>query len=203
MELAKFEDLVVLHVPDASSLVIEHAVRQAVVRFMRESQVAVDTCCLKTQCGVPEYPVVLPACHALISVTGVEVDGDGFGLWRDEVDPFGGCHWNMDAHYPVVVLRHVPRQDDQRVNVRYTWAIARDGCDVPDVIYQRWGEAVKWGALADLFSMPKQEWSDAHGADRAEQFYQTELRRALNARWYNYSRRPLSIAARPFLAPRR
>lgn len=203
MELAKFENLVALHAPDASSVVVEHVVRQAIVRFMRESQVAVDTVCFETQCGVPEYPVVLPECRQLVSVTGVTFDDPVEALWRDEADPYAGGDWNMDEYHPVVILRYTPKQDGKRVVVRYTWAISRDGCDVPDAMYECWGEAVKWGALADLFSMPKQEWSSPADAMRAESFYQTELQRARNAKWHNYSRRAVTMAGRPFLSPRR
>lgn len=204
MELSKFENLVALHVPDASSVVVEHAIRQACVRFMRESQIAVGTTCVQTQCGVPEYPVTLPECHQLVAVTAVAVGAGGpSDLWFDDADPYSGGDWNMDEYHPVVILRRTPKRDGDNVTIRYVWALSRDGCDVPAALYEQWGEAIKWGALADLFSMPKQEWGSPADAMRAENIYQTELQRARNAKWHNYSRRPVSMVGRPFLRARR
>ena len=203
MQLSDLEDLVVLHVPDASSTVIQHALRQAIVRFARESQVLVDFICLKTQCGVPEYDVPLPDCRRLVSVTGVEVAQDGFRLWRDDGDPYNGCQWNMDEFHPVIILRQAPAKDDLRIEVRYVWSPAREGCVVPEEFFERWAEALKHATLADLFSMPKQEWSNPTGVQLHEHYYNVELGRAKAERWHNYSRRPLTIASRPFLGPRR
>lgn len=203
MNISNLEDLIVLHVPDASSMVLQHAIRQAAVRFAREAEVLVDYACLRTQCGVPEYDLPMPDCRRLVSVTGVEVACDGFNLWRDDGDAFNGCRWNMDEYHPIIVLRQAPARDDDRIDVRYVWAPAREECDIPEEFYERWAEAVKHAALADLFSMPKQEWSSPQSVTLHEHYYQVELGAARAKRWHNYSRRPLTIASRPFLGPRR
>lgn len=203
MNISKLEDLVVLHVPDAGPAVLQHALRQAVLRFARESEVLTDFACLQTQCGVPEYVVPVPDCRKLVAITAVEVATGGFGLWHDSPDPFSGDTWSVDAYHPVVVLRQTPARDGDRISIRYTWAPAREDCDVPEEIYERWAEAIKHAALADLFSMPKQEWAHLPSVTLHERYYQVELELARARRWTNYSGRPLSIASRPFLGPRR
>lgn len=202
--IGDFEDLIVLHVPDAPSAVMQHVLRHAITRFMRESQIFTDFMCLESQCGVPEYPLELPECRRLVGVEAVEVGKDA-DVSLSEIRPNAGkgWEWYMDSMYPVVVLLYPPKKDGEKIHVMYSWTIARDDCEVPDELYEIWAEAIKCAALADLFAMPSQEWSNLGLSRLYENYYSVELGLAKSRRWHNYSRGSGTVQSRPFLSPRR
>lgn len=206
MNIADLEDLVILHVPDASSVAIQHVLRHAVARFMRESQIFTDQVCVELQCGVPEYLIDLPECRQLVSVEKVVFGKDPHELGMMEVRPVTtpkGWDWHRDSMHPILVVHDVPSKDGETAQVMYSWSIRRDDCDLPPELYEQWAEAVKCAALADLFSMSKQEWGDPAMSRLYENYYQVELDHAKARRWLNYSRGPLRIHSRPFLPCKR
>lgn len=198
--VADLEDFVALYAPDAPSVVLQHVLREAIVRFMRESQIFQDEITVEAQCQVRDYPLVLPHCQQLVTIESVET-GEGCLQHPGAVTGAKFWDWHRDGMEPVLVMRWMPR-DGSLLVVRYAWAIARDDCELPRHLYEQWMEAVKCGALAELLRMPKQEWSNLGLADQYERFYNVELVKAKNRRWSNYSRGPMMMVNRPFLQPR-
>lgn len=195
--IADFEDFIVLHAGDAPSVVLQHVIREGIIRFMRESQVFHDTAEIRGQCGVADYPVETPACRQVVTIEDVKpAPGCGYGgptfvlgnAWR----------WRRDGMFAVVDFGG-PLSDRSVMEVTYAWAISRDDCDVPEEVYQRYMEAVKGAALAELFAMPEQEWTNPRLVGHWERVYHTELVKAKNSRWLNYSRGSVQIQSPPFL----
>lgn len=197
--VADLEDFIALHAPDAPSVVLQHVLREAVVRFMRESQIFQDQVEVEVQCQVLDYPLVLPHCQQLVTVESVEPAPGCPDIVRVSGAKF--WDWHRDSMEPVIVLTHGVRNNTKLI-VRYAWAISRDECELPRHLYEMWMEAVKGAALAELFAMPKQEWTAPALAVHWEQVYHVELVKAKNRRWSNYSRGPTVMVNRPFLSPR-
>lgn len=204
--VADFEDFIALDVPDAPSIVMQHVLREGIIRFMRESQIFQDDLTFEGQCGVSDYYLELPACQQLVTVESVvpapTCPGARYPLTA-VLDASGrkGWGWERDGMHPVILF-NMPLRDKARFEVRYAWAISRDDCDVPDELYEQWMEAVKAAALAQLYRMPKQEWFNPQMAADAEHTYSVELRKAKNRRWSGYARGPMMTVSRPFVGCR-
>lgn len=197
--IADFEDFIVLYAQDASSVVLQHVLREAIIRFMRESQLFTDTVVVPVQACVQDYPIELPGCRSLVSVEAVSMAGaDCVDFFDMRPTNMKFWEWHKDGRHDAIFLHQTPRKDGE-MHVRYVWTIQRDDCEVPDEVYEVWMEAVKQAALAELLSMPGQEWTNQEAAMRAESFYRVELSKAKNRRWSNYSRGPMMATGRAFL----
>lgn len=199
--VSDFEDFVVSYAQDAPSVVLQHAIRETVVKFMRETRVATDTYCINAQCGVTDYVVEMPDCSKLVAIENVEPDGGvwgGFRQFRNLPNPWA---WNKDDRFPVVIFGFSPREDAV-FHVTYSWTINRDGCDVPDFIYEEWMDAIKFGAAAELLAMPNQEWTNPQLAHMFADKYREERAAAKARKWHNYTQGPISMFAPSFLDPR-
>lgn len=215
--IADFVDFIVPHAPDVPEVVAQHAIREAIVRFMRETRIAVAELILPTQCNVPDYPLITPECRRLIQVEQVFVDKDDrpvitnfsgrvrpardFGTGGSGMHYFAGG-WRVehvgDEHDAAIVF-HGPPARDQFIKVHYSWAISRDDCAVPDFIYEEWMEAVRHAALYQLYIMAGQEWTNPSLAAHHEGAYQTERRRAKNRKWTSRSPAPIRARAPRFI----
>ena len=201
--VADFEDFITLSAPDAGSVVLQHVTREAIVRFMRESQIILDILCVEGQCGVVDYPLQMPECRNLVGIESVAIgDLSDITEFPEYATGVKFRDWHKDDRHNAIVLHHDPKEGTP-IRVLYSWAIQRDDCEVPDAIYEEWMEAVKAAALAELLLMPKQEWTSPGTAALQETRYQVELRRAKNRRWSNYSRGPLLMQGAPFIRSRR
>lgn len=196
--IADFEDFVVLHAQDAPSVALQHALREGIIRFMRESQIFHDTAEIKGQCGVADYPIETPACRQVVTVEDVR-PADGCGAGGPTFSMGSAWRWRRDGMHAVIDFGG-PLSDRSVFEVTYAWAISRDDCEIPEEIYQRHMEAVKGAALAELFVMPKQEWTDPRMGLHWERVYEVELAKAKNSRWLNYSRGTMKIQSTPFLS---
>ena len=69
------------------------------------------------------------------------------------------------ADNPNIILKWVPDETchsklEQDIHIEYSWSIKRDECDVPDFIYERFMSQITDGALAILYSIPSQEFTN-------------------------------------------
>ncbi|MFU6981754.1 hypothetical protein ACM75Z_30245 [Pseudomonas aeruginosa] len=126
---------------DADELQCQQAIREAIIRFMRDTQVFDDRLVIVPQEGVCEYNLDVPQCRVLVGVKRVFVD-------RCELyDRL----WARDEHHDV--LRVFTNLDGCCVEVDYTWTIGRDGCAVPDKVYEDYMPGVIEGSLEQLHRM--------------------------------------------------
>lgn len=204
--VADLEDFIALDVPDAPSIVMQHVLREGIIRFMRESQIFQDEVMIAGQCGVSDYYLELPECQQLVTVERVEPAAECPGTrypLASSMNASGakGWDWERDGMHSVILFK-MPLRDKARYRVTYAWAISRDDCALPEHLYEQWMEAVKAAALTQLFRMPKQEWFNPQLAQTWEHTYSVELRKAKNRRWSNYSRGPMMTVSRPFVGCR-
>lgn len=201
--VADFEDFIALSAPDAGSVVLQHVIREAIVRFMRESQLFTDTLCFEAQCNVLDYPIQMPECRQLVGIEGVDIGGDADLTEFHEIVRGAKFHgWHKDDRHNVVVLHSSPKEGTP-IRVLYSWAIQRNDCEVPDALFEEWMEAIKAAALSELLLTPKQEWTSPATAALYADRYRVELGKAKNRRWSNYSRGPVLMQGQPFLRGRR
>lgn len=191
--VADFEDFIFPFAPDAPSSIIQHAVRESIVRFMRETQVAVDFSQFPLSPKVPDYVIDVPDCRIVIDVRSVKVGMQNTVPDDTWVELQRTTDYSVDIDHggmPSIILRDAPQESchrplEQDMVVEYAWSISRDDCEIPDYLYEAYMTEIKDGALAELYAIPGQEWTNLQYAmmmrERVEDRYRQIKSR--NSRW--------------------
>lgn len=197
--VSDFEDFIFPYTPDAPTTIIQHAVMESITRFMQETKVAKDLVKIPLFANTPDYLIDVPDCRTVMEVVRVMYT-DGNGLPDSNcVELERGVDYTVDlVGQPVIELMDPPRsrcgEDISNVLwVEYAWSISRDGCEIPDFIYERYMPEVKDGALAELYAIPGQEWSNIQYAvmlrNNLDEKYRT-IRSRFDTRW---GRQPMKM----------
>ena len=75
---------------------VDYALREGIIRFMRESQIFHDTAEIKGQCGVADYPIETPACRQVVTVEDVR-PADGCGAGGPTFSMGSAWRWRRDG----------------------------------------------------------------------------------------------------------
>lgn len=197
--VSDFEDFIFPYTPDAPTAIIHHAVMESITRFMQETKVAKDLVKVPLFANTPDYLIDVPECRTIMEVVRVRY-GDGSGLPNQDSDELvRGVDYTVDLlGQPMIELTDPPRSrcDDDITDVlwiEYAWSISRDGCEIPDFIYERYMPEIKDGALAELYAIPGQDWSNVQYAvmlrNNLEEKYKT-IRSKFDTRW---GRQPMKM----------
>lgn len=175
MQISDFMPSVELLVPDAEPLQVQEAIRQAVVQFMSESHVFTAYWTIPVQACIDEYYIDLPDAHRMAAILGVTRNGHPY------------YNWVRDDHENVIKLLDVPGPCDC-VELKYSWKISRDACEVPDKLYEDYLPAVQQAALVILHKMFGTASVSASRAADAERSYNDILAKVAASRMLNFSR---------------
>ena len=161
--IAAFVPFVEIHARTEATENIQHAVREALILFMRESRAAVGEMYMTAECRQEDLAFDVPSCQRIVSIIGVyeaptcqdavwtphwrelppTTPGAHHGWWTDETDGGNETLWLGS-----------PYTRKTNLAVRYTWSIKRDDCMVPDWIYEDYADVIAAGALASIHSNP-------------------------------------------------
>ena len=147
--IEEFEPFVVAYAPFVPQEIVQHAIRETIVEFMRETKCATAFLDVETQEKVADYMMEVPDCRRIVKVSSVQespLKCSGSESWRDLFGGEGGDYiveLRLGEH-PIIVLSRPPRKPT-KLRVRYIWTIGRDDCDVPDFIYEDYMEAIVSG----------------------------------------------------------
>lgn len=164
--VADFAPFIEIKVPHAPTPNVHHAAREAVIAFMRLSRAAVDEVYIDVPCREREVIVTPKGCQRLIQVEHVFVDhqcrpGSRWNPDWDELphsDRRMGGWWLDDVGGPNETLWLANETTrPMRLCVRYSWAIRRDDCAVPDWIYEDHADVIADGAISYLHANPTDE----------------------------------------------
>lgn len=161
MQINDFMPAVEMMAPDAEPLQIQEAIRNGIIRFMTESQVFTAYWTVPVQECVTEYMIDLPDCQRLVGILGVTANGQALD------------NWSRDDHEDVLLFDNPP--GCACVEMKYSWKIGRDGCDIPEKLYEDYLDAVKYAALSDLHRMFGTAVVSISRSADAEQQYLTQL----------------------------
>lgn len=147
--------LVANGVPD--SIAIEY-LRQSALTVARESRLLERKVRIELQEGVDDY--YLENGSEQISLVKSITLGDRCNRKRTCVQPFKLC--NDFRFYPPdkIVLDKLPENDGEFMEVVYYAMPTQDTCEIDKLMYDRYHDVIVNGALADLLSMSKYEFSD-------------------------------------------
>lgn len=174
MLVSDFMPSVELLAPEAEPLQLQEAIRHAVVRFMSDSQVFTAYWTLPAQECVSEYFIDLPECRRLVGIVGVTRNGVPYD------------NWARDDHEDVIKIFDQPSGRDC-FEVKYSWKIGRDDCEIPEKVYEDYLPAIQYAALATLHSIFGSAVVSASRAQTAESKYQEELANVKGRKVFNFS----------------
>ena len=162
-----FEEFLFPLAPDAPSTIIQHALRESITNFMQITQIATDFFQTALEYNNPDYMVEAPECREVLEIVSVKVGPSGSvpdDRW-DELEV--GTDYRSDIlndGVPSVILADPPKNNCDKasgsdISIEYSWSMSRDGCELPDFIYQRFMKVIVDGALAILYAIPDQTFT--------------------------------------------
>lgn len=189
--MKKVEDFVpfiIGRAPDIPDSYIEHAIREAINYFMRMTRVAVDDYQFEFQKKVDQYALDIPDCRRLLGVRSVAyskcggvLTPDWFALKNTPDYTMYEVITDVDGFPYINIYSHIPDRDT--VNVRYEWSISRDGCEIPDFIYEDYINIIADLALSNLYMLPNVEWANAQIAAVYSKSAQSEITKLKIKKW--------------------
>jgi hypothetical protein len=194
---------------------IQHAVRETVIAFMRESRAAVNELFISipTTCGFNEALLETPNCERLVGIESVwcapkNCDSKRWTpLWDGVPNIDVGQpelrfdsqlgYWVDDVGGPQTTLwLNSFERKTQHLCVRYSWAIKRDDCLFPDWIYDDYAGVITEGALAYLHDNPDDDHAASSFAARMDLRFMQEAKALRERKRSNYSARNLQLGTR-------
>jgi hypothetical protein len=148
---------------DIREELVQLAVRDTLNEFMRQSRIVKDEFFTPIpKCADPlEFIVELPDCRELVEMTELWLSPDGCTTGRRDASWQRVAKASSEFAMGWWVHIYGPANIALRVNdwqgrssmaaVCYSYTISRDGCDVPEILYQEWYDAIRAGARARVF----------------------------------------------------
>lgn len=157
----EFEPFLLAYVPTMPQELLQHAIRETIVEFMRDTKCASATLDVITQENVNDYIIEVPDCRRIVKVKKVSQGTtrcNGAEYWSELHDgEFGDYKVELRlGSNPIIVLNNTPRKPG-KLRVEYVWTIGRDDCDIPDFIYDDYMQAIVAGTLVRVASYPNNE----------------------------------------------
>jgi hypothetical protein len=167
--IADFVPFVELEAQGAAQPNIQHAVREAVIYFMRNTRAAVGEMFIDMSACQEDAALLTDECHRLVWVESVWLAPDcNKHRWTPDWERIAATtldqrlfhmmpgYWVDDVGGPQTTLWLRTRRDKapRTICVRYNWAIGRDACEVPSWIYDDYADVITNGALAYLHRNP-------------------------------------------------
>lgn len=158
--VADFEPFVIGYVPYLPQEVVQHAIRESIVEFLRESRIVKDTMEVETQEKVPDYILEVPDCRRIVKINSVDWSQkhcSGRENWERLTNGESGDYIVelRRGEFPIIVLSEPPKKP-HRLRIDYTWTIGRDDCDIPNFVYEDYMQPIVAGTLMRLASLPDQ-----------------------------------------------
>lgn len=197
------------YAPAAPDEVIEHALREAVVWFARETRLLEDSVPITFQRRVRDYILEIPEGRDLIALDWTREylhnlrRGNNMNITEHFFrDLFAAGYfrpqWHKDGIHPVAIFQFEPMRRHTH-HMWYSWAPARDFCAVPKDFYEEWMEGIRHKTLYFLCSMPNLEWSDMGAAEMHERSAEKWAEKARMRRFANFTQGDRRMRARPFV----
>lgn len=194
--------------PQATVVAIQRSVRRAVREFCRKTYVLRTTTdpLLDIDEGEAEYE--LPAVgdreivgivrdgvwwrdsdpYQLVDRTEDQLDRDFLHVRTGRVDPWKTLTANRPTYFyqplpNTIRLVPIPNADHEAtLEVTYALMPSLEATEVDDFVMNRWYEHIVKGALAELFSIPQQPWSNQRRADQKRAEFDVAIAEVISER---------------------
>lgn len=175
--------------------IAEEAIRQAAIDLCDRGAVWDFRLTLQTQPRVHRYPLLIPEASDVVGIKSVTLN-DGVYFPDLAGARTCGCGGRSFALYGLraIDIYPVPDEDDPAYADIELWLKpTTDTCELPNLLYSEWADAIANGAAGRLFAMPKQDWSNAGLMQRYLLMFQNDVTRAKNKRVLGRTAGPLMM----------
>ena len=186
---------VLMVVPQAPNIIIENALRRKAVEF--SNRVRNLSCLVRTKsyANVSGYPIELPAGFTPKAVRDVEV----CGVCYDAIGKCGDRHargYTLSDDALWIDFTPAPRDTQFEgicMTVDYVLTM-ESACDIPREYFDQYANTIVDGALAIIFAMQGQEWTNRSASESREREFRrgiSEAREDIVAEKYSNTGIPL------------
>lgn len=196
--VADFTTRMLANLPrDTREELVQLAVRDSINQFMRDSRAFLEefhtpiAACDKH----PEFIVEMPDCRVLVEMRALWAAPNGCATGRRDArwqklpkaeSEYAPGWWVLEHGIANIALRvNEWYGRTEMMAVEYAYTIARDGCEIPDRIYEEWFDAIKAGVRQRIFgdpdsSMYNPRLSELEGAKFDAAVAEAKIRSRLN-----------------------
>ena len=140
-----------ISLPAVADAIVKAALVRATMKVVDKAKLIKHTITQDFFSGVRDYPLELPGCLTILQVESVKFMGD-------EV-PFEV----VDDNWVRIDFNTCGGEDTRKgLDVVAYTGISRDACELPNTIYERYGEVIINRTLSTLYGMHGQAWYDAN-----------------------------------------
>lgn len=175
--------------PEAAALSF---IRNAIIDFADRSGIITEKVCIDLQCGLSEYLIETPE-STIIGIKKAEM-----GEWA-HLNSENSFNWRwgevkFEMEDDVINIWPTPTAD-VRDELKLELAVtpARDACEVDEVFYNKYFNAIIDGAMAEIHLMPNYPWSSVSRADYRRKRFEDAISKAVVRRVQKGNRRPLRM----------
>lgn len=205
--MAKHDDfypLILAEIPACPLMMVKNAITRAAMDFCRSSIVwreTLDPIAIKQ--GVDLYDLDLPTDSMLVVVMSAKMGGITLTTvskpssvrWPDEGQPYA---YSMPSHQAIQVHPMPYRDEDDPLVLEVALMPTLTAGTLPDILADRYFEAIGEGAKSILKRMPNQPWTDVQGAMFAQQIFSVRTSEARIEREFGNVRGSMQVTPRAF-----
>lgn len=194
-------DFVAPYVDDVPDAMTEQALKWATIRLCERSGILKREIFIDAQKCVGDYPLDLDDCYRPHSIYTLCVNGHDYSPQSSDLCCNNSCSKVYFMHDPTWLnIRPLPIRDEQD-GIRIVLSVkpSVDSCDVDDLLYEEFSEALTAGTLARLYKMMRRPWSNLNLAKEYEREFSGWMAKAQIRAYKGFTRGPIRLKARPFV----
>lgn len=180
--------------------IIGLSARDSAIEFTERTGILKQEITLDFQANVQEYPIEVDGCYNFLALHRV-CTPSGI-VYAPNHSPHccrtGGYTFFYDSES--LIISPVPVEDEAKAaKITITVSIKRDALYCPEIIYERYVDAVKYGALSKILNMNGHPWFDSGGAIIYRKMFKNEVNRARLREERSMIRGPMIATAKRFV----
>jgi hypothetical protein len=173
------------YVPDAPELAVTEAIKSTAVDFFEKTHTWLyNSVPTPAQAGISDYELDVPKGAVLARVHQAWYDGNALEpLGEDQVQLMTRRYWMMSTGGPGYFSQQEPctllllpapstvQAGGSLIHATLALRPARDGQGLPSELWDRYGDALSYGARARLHEIPNQSFSNEEQATKFRRMY--------------------------------
>lgn len=175
--------------------IAEEAIRQAAIDLCDRGAVWEFRFTLQTQPRVHRYPLLIPEAASVVGIKSITLCDEVYvpDIVGARMCGCGGRSFTLYGLRAIHVYPVPDEEDPAYADIEIWLKPTIDACELPNLLYEEWADAIADGAASRLFAMPKQDWSNAGLTQRYAQMFQNDITRAKNKRVLGRTAGPLMM----------
>lgn len=184
-----FLDFVEPYAPDVDITILQFHIQEAIVNFFQTTKIATDYVTIPLYENVHDYVIPLKDNQVILALNTVSLgksyEDPNYDLTeiKSTEKPYRYGYWaDLDNDGSPSIWIGDPSGNDV-CEVKYCYSPKRGLCEVPDYVFEKYVPIIQNLALATLYAIPGQEWTNpqyAFNLKRLAEDEMTKIRRKMS-----------------------